>query len=1149
MGKIKLSILFVFFSQMVFCQLSNFGLTVVSSNETCTANGTITISVNNTTVGATMLYSIYKLPDITTPISVQSATTLGGLTSGTYRVVATQSLGNENASKQQDVIITNQISPLSYTLDSKNELCGNDGEIIVSTVTGIAQQYEIISGPVTRPLQTSNIFTGLTAGLYQIRVISNCNEGVVQSYTLFSDDPTLSCNLNPPSLSSCTMVSVGFSFSTVASDGVVAYPLAVTTTVFPPTGSPIVSNSTITSGSGFSTSIPYYNGQSYNYSFSITDACGENYVLNGSVQTLSTSVSYTVLTQNCTQKSIKFSDVVALTLTAAPSTYLNSIPQNFTSQIINNQVTINNLGAGTYIFNATNLCGVAQVISIVIEISEGNDPYHILFNRTCSSSSLLIFDISQLILTSSPTAYNVTLPQDYTNLINNANYAAFVNFPVGVYVFSVIDLCGQPKIMTITIEPLAVPPTVTVLEGCNDNVGSFKVSGLMQSINLISAPSSFATSFPVDYTSSLISGNSALVLDMLPPGSYTFEITDSCNIPYTKTAVVLGYTDNTILDVQANCGSFNLNLNHTSSNNNDVKFWLQKYNPNTNSWEHPFTGNQYLEGVVPIENNSFLIQNNASTFNLATLGDFRIVKSYKCYIENSLALADCIRVLEEFEFKGVPQIIDIYSISCGATFEVIVDAVGLNPLVYRIKTKNNLPFLIENGSSYLFSNLEPAIYNFEVEDGCNNTVNRFFEVLNPNPLEITTNSTLCNGENVTLIAPNFDFLEYEWWKNNNTTTILSTNNSLVFPSFDSNANNGTYSVRIMYDGNPNSCLNQVLSYTINADTTLPNAGQGGNFSYCGTQNTVDLNSLLQGTFDTDGIWTETSGSGTLSGNLWNSTNVAFGTYSFTYRVDGNCNLFDEAIINITLKEIPDVPIASSNAIICETKELNLYSTTISNGTYNWVGPNGFSSSEQNPVIENISNVNNGIYTVNVVLNECPSETASIEIFVNKLPEFELFQNCINSEYVLSYEIQNNDAAVETDYDFSWFGSNNFSSTENQVTITRGETGIYNLTITDLIGCSATKDINVVRTICEIPNVITPNNDGSNDSLDLTGFGVKKIEIYNRWGRLVYDKVNYSNEWHGQNNNGESLPDSTYYYLIQMENETSTKVGWIYVTKG
>ncbi|HOD11462.1 MAG TPA: hypothetical protein PKH91_12005, partial [Flavobacterium sp.] len=222
----------------MFCQLSNFGLTVVSSNETCAANGTLTISVNNTTVGATMLYSIYKLPDITTPISVQSTTTLGGLASGTYRVVATQSLGNENASKQQDVTITNQISPLAYTLDSKKELCGNDGEITVTISTGIAQQYEIISGPVTRPLQTSNIFTGLTAGFYQIRVISNCNEGVVQSYTLFSDDPTLSFNLNTPALSSCTMVSVGFSFSTVASDGVVAYPLEVTTTVFPPTGSP-----------------------------------------------------------------------------------------------------------------------------------------------------------------------------------------------------------------------------------------------------------------------------------------------------------------------------------------------------------------------------------------------------------------------------------------------------------------------------------------------------------------------------------------------------------------------------------------------------------------------------------------------------------------------------------------------------------------------------------------------------------------------------------------------------------------------------------------------------------------------------------------------------------------------------------------------
>jgi gliding motility-associated-like protein len=1147
--KIKFIIVLLFFTQFIFGQLSNFNLSVVAQNGTCTTNGTITITVSNTTPGATILYSIYLLPDISTPISVQSTGSLSGLGTGTYRVIATQSLGSDSGTQQQDVTITNQLVPLTYTVSGEDEVCGFDGTMTVNVSTGTALQYEIFSGPIIKPLQTSNVFTGLTAGVYQVRAFDACNQGVTRTFTLFDKNTDLNVSLIAPTMASCGSVRIGFNFSKVFEDGVIAFPLQIATTYYTSSGLAVVINSTISGDGFYSTQIPYSANQPYSYSFSITDGCGTIYTLNGTIQNLSPSINYQLSTQNCQFKSVRFIGVTNLILTSAPNSFATTLPIDYTSQIVNNEINISNLTEGTYTFIATNLCGTQQTITIIVNLDNPVDPYSLLFDRNCQRSSAFVFGIQQITMLSCPPAYGVSMPQDYTSLINSANYAVFLNLPLGTYTFTVTDLCGEVQPLSIVVTPISNPPTVSVLEGCQDNIGTLKISGQMTSIRLMTAPSVFPVILPFDYTSSLISG-SALVLDMLPPGNYTFQVIDNCQTMHQVTATVLGYTDDTEIDVQANCGSFNIGLEHSSSNLNvNVKFWLQKFNPDTNSWQHPFTGVNYIEGSLPVLANSFQIENTEVTYNLATTGTFRVVKSYTAYVANNSQPINCIRVLDTFEFKDVPRIIDIYSVSCGTNFEVVVEAEGLNPLTYRIISKNDQPFLVQNGNSSFFTGLEPAIYVFEVEDGCFNTVNAEFEMLNPNPLEITTNSVFCDGEEVALVVPTFDFIQYQWWKDGNTTTILSTANSLVITNFNAATHNGVYYVRISYPDNPNSCLNQVLSYTINADTTLPNAGQGGNFSYCGNQNTIDLNSLLQGTFDTDGIWTETSGSGTLSGNLWNSTNVAFGTYSFTYRVDGNCNLFDEAIINITLKEIPDVPIASSNAIICETKELNLYSTTISNGTYNWVGPNGFSSSEQNPVIENISNVNNGIYSVNVVLNDCPSEAASIEIFVNKLPEFELFQNCINSEYVLSYEIQNNDAAVETDYDFSWFGPNNFSSIESQVTITRSETGIYGLTITDLNGCSATEEIDVIRTICEIPNVITPNNDGSNDSFDLTGFGVKKIEIYNRWGRLVYDKEDYNNEWHGQNNNGESLPDSTYYYLIQMENETSTKVGWIYVTKG
>ena len=89
--RLCLFLMFLFCTQFAQGQLSNFTLSATKIDETCTANGSLSFSVSNTTPGSVILYSIYLLPNVTTPYSVQSSTTISGLTSGTYRIVATQS--------------------------------------------------------------------------------------------------------------------------------------------------------------------------------------------------------------------------------------------------------------------------------------------------------------------------------------------------------------------------------------------------------------------------------------------------------------------------------------------------------------------------------------------------------------------------------------------------------------------------------------------------------------------------------------------------------------------------------------------------------------------------------------------------------------------------------------------------------------------------------------------------------------------------------------------------------------------------------------------------------------------------------------------------------------------------------------------------
>ena len=97
--------------------------------------------------------------------------------------------------------------------------------------------------------------------------------------------------------------------------------------------------------------------------------------------------------------------------------------------------------------------------------------------------------------------------------------------------------------------------------------------------------------------------------------------------------------------------------------------------------------------------------------------------------------------------------------------------------------------------------------------------------------------------------------------------------------------------------------------------------------------------------------------------------------------------------------------------------------------------------------------------------------------------------------------------------------------------------------TNAFECYSTTSFDLV--VCLIPEGISPNNDGYNDTFELKGYDVKSLKIYNRYGKLVYSTTNYANNWEGQSNEGNKLPVGTYFYHI-IYDENLEKTGWVYM---
>jgi gliding motility-associated-like protein len=158
--------------------------------------------------------------------------------------------------------------------------------------------------------------------------------------------------------------------------------------------------------------------------------------------------------------------------------------------------------------------------------------------------------------------------------------------------------------------------------------------------------------------------------------------------------------------------------------------------------------------------------------------------------------------------------------------------------------------------------------------------------------------------------------------------------------------------------------------------------------------------------------------------------------------------------------VPATPTATANSPLCEGDVLQLTSSTVTNATYVWSGPNSFGATTQNESINGVTLAATGVYSVIAVVNGCNSLPATVNVLVSPQPAAPVISS--NAPVCEGNPVNftsNNIPGVS----YSWTGPNTFISSVQNPSIPAAQitdAGIYTLVVSNGT-CDATASTNVV----------------------------------------------------------------------------------------
>ncbi len=393
-------------------------------------------------------------------------------------------------------------------------------------------------------------------------------------------------------------------------------------------------------------------------------------------------------------------------------------------------------------------------------------------------------------------------------------------------------------------------------------------------------------------------------------------------------------------------------------------------------------------------------------------------------------------------------------------------------------------------------------------------------VVNPIPQPFASNnSPFCAVGNLQLTAGSANGgTNYTWSGPNAYSSILQ---NPVLTGVDQNAS-GVYTVTAFINACRASATTNVVIYPI------PPVPAVTNVEYC----QYGISAPLTAT-GTNILWYTDSVGGTGSAIAPTPSTLVPGLYTwYVNQTSATGCVGPRTPITARIAPYPSPYVTESDSVICTGTNVTFLTANTGEGFTGLVW--SFSALDSvrntNPVIHGFTTPGTYAIAVTAYYDICPDTTMFLTLGVYPTPVINLGQDttiCEGSNPIQLYDLIN---AGTLGASWVW-NSGELTPSINVIT-----PGSYYATVS-INGCSASDTVNVLADCyMEIPNAFTPNGDGINDYFFPRGYLTKgltafKMEIYNRWGEMIFSTNKIDGlGWDGKYN-GEIQPQGVFVYYI------------------